>query len=181
MLIQLKDVYKSYKKNSVLKGLDLEIYKGEMIAIMGKSGSGKSTLLNILAGLDQLDKGMYFYKNKPIHQQNISSLASFRRYNIGFILQNYPLIDSKNVFDNIALPLKYSKATKEIIREKVTQVLSNLDILDCKDKWPEMLSGGQAQRVAIARALVLEPETILADEPYRVVAHGKISQRLHYH
>ncbi|MEI3614840.1 ABC transporter ATP-binding protein [Pseudogracilibacillus sp. SO30301A] len=165
MLIQLKNIQKSYKKNSVLKGLNLEVEQGEMIAIMGRSGVGKSTLLNIIAGIDKPDKGAYLYKNQPIHNQSINSLASFRRDNIGFILQNNPLIDSKNVFNNIALPLEYSRVSKEMIQKKVTNVLTNLEILNCKDKYPSMLSGGEAQRVAIARALVQDPEVILADEP----------------
>ncbi|UTR16944.1 ABC transporter ATP-binding protein [Salipaludibacillus sp. LMS25] len=164
-MIQLENIQKSYKNNPVLSGFNLNVSEGEMIAIMGRSGVGKSTLLNILAGLEKADKGKYLYKNQSIHKKNINSLATFRRDNIGFILQNYPLIDSKNVFDNIALPLKYSKVPKDIIHHKVTKILIELEIIDCKDKGPTMLSGGQAQRVAIARALIQDPELILADEP----------------
>lgn len=165
MLIQLKDIQKRYKNNIVLDGLNLEVAKGDMIAIMGKSGVGKSTLLNIIAGLDKPDKGQYLYKDRPIHQQSIHDLAAFRRKHIGFILQNHPLIDSKNVFHNIALPLEYSKMSKNTIQKKANKILSDLEIIHCKDKYPSMLSGGEAQRVAIARALIQEPELILADEP----------------
>src|SRR5699024_10119428 len=136
-----------------------------MIAIMGKSGVGKSTLLNIIAGLDKPDKGQYLYKDQPIHQQSMHYLAAFRRKYLGLILQNHPLIDSKNFFHNIALPMEYSKMSKNTIQKKVNKCLSDLEIIDCKEKYPSMLSGGAAQRVAIARALIQEPELILVDEP----------------
>ncbi|MDQ0178065.1 ABC transporter ATP-binding protein [Bacillus chungangensis] len=168
-MIQLKGLCKSYldgkKKLEVLKGIDLDVKKGDMIAIMGRSGSGKSTLLNILAGLEQIDSGEYFYDQERINDKSLNELADFRRRKIGFILQNYPLIDSKNVFDNVALPLRYSKQSKKEIHEKVTNLLSSLHIEHLKDRWIDMLSGGEAQRVAIARALVQNPELILADEP----------------
>lgn len=168
-MIQLKGLCKSYldgkKKLEVLKGIDLDVKKGDMIAIMGRSGSGKSTLLNILAGLEQIDSGEYVYDQERINDKSLNELADFRRRKIGFILQNYPLIDSKNVFDNVALPLRYSKQSKKEIHEKVTNLLSSLHIEHLKDRWIDMLSGGEAQRVAIARALVQNPELILADEP----------------
>ncbi|MDR6226669.1 ABC transporter ATP-binding protein [Desmospora profundinema] len=168
-MIQVKELKKSYpvgkKKLEVLKGVDLEIEKGDMIAIMGRSGSGKSTLLNILAGLDLADSGTYRYEQDQISDLNLDELADFRRKKIGFILQNYALIDSKNVFENVALPLRYSKESDDEIKEKVKKILSSLDIEELKEQAVDQLSGGQAQRVAIARALIQSPELILADEP----------------
>src|SRR5699024_11369594 len=101
----------------------------------------------------------------PIHQQMLPYLTSFRRKNIGYIVKTHPLNDIKNFFHNIALPLEYSKMSKNTIQKKVNKILSDLEIIDCKEKYPSMLSGGEAQRVAIARALIQEPELILADEP----------------
>jgi putative ABC transport system ATP-binding protein len=169
VVIQVQELKKSYtvgkRKIEVLKGIDLQVNKGDMIAIMGRSGSGKSTLLNILAGLDRADSGMYLYDEERISDKKLDELAYFRRQKIGFILQNYPLIDSKNVFDNVALPLRYSKHSRQDIEDKVSQMLSALGIAHLPDRWIDMLSGGEAQRVAIARALIQQPELILADEP----------------
>ncbi len=168
-MIRLKGLKKSFPagKNSfkVLKGIDLEVKTGEMLAIMGRSGAGKSTLLNILAGLDQPDSGEYWYRQDQISGKTLDELAGFRREKIGFILQNYPLIDSKNVFNNVALPLQYSNHKKNEIDKKVNEILSSLDISHLVNRQPDTLSGGEAQRVAIARALIQEPEVILADEP----------------
>lgn len=168
-MIKIKELKKSYlvgkKKIDVLKGIDLEVEQGEMIAIMGRSGSGKSTLLNILAGLDKVDSGTYLYEQDTISDKNLNELADFRRKNVGFILQNYALIDSKNVFNNVALPLRYSKTSKDEIETKVKQMLSVLEIEELQDKSVDMLSGGEMQRVAIARALIQSPDLILADEP----------------
>ncbi len=168
-MIEVKALEKSYtigkKKVDILKGIDLEVNRGEMIAIKGRSGAGKSTLLNILAGLDQADRGVYWYDGERISDKTLNELAHFRRQNIGFILQHYhPLIDSKNVFENVALPLQYGNYAKKEIEQRVEELLSTLGINHLIDRWPEMLSGGEAQRVAIARALIQQPELILADE-----------------
>ncbi|MBB5174484.1 putative ABC transport system ATP-binding protein [Salsuginibacillus halophilus] len=168
-MIEVKDLKKSYpfgkSKIEVLKGVNLAVEKGDMIAIMGRSGSGKSTLLNILAGLDQPDSGIYLYEESRITDKRMDELANFRKKNIGFILQNYPLIDSKNVAENVGLPLRYSKKSNKQRETEVTQVLDTLGINYLKHRWVDMLSGGEAQRVAIARALVQHPDLILADEP----------------
>lgn len=169
MVITIKKLKKSYlvgkRRIDVLKGLDLEIEQGEMIAIMGRSGSGKSTLLNIMAGLNTSDGGTYLYKQENVSEMNRDELADFRKRNVGLVLQNYALIDSKNVFDNIALPLRYSKHPKKEIKEKVNQILADLKITVLQNKAVDTLSGGEMQRVAIARALIQNPDLILADEP----------------
>ncbi|PTX48308.1 putative ABC transport system ATP-binding protein [Melghirimyces profundicolus] len=168
-MITLKDLTKSYRsgerKIDVLKELDLEIEQGDMLAIMGRSGSGKSTLLNILAGLDTPDSGTYRYHQTYVSEMNGNERAKFRRQNIGFIVQNYALVDSKNVFENIALPLRYSKLSKKEIKNKVEHMLMELNITKLKHKAVDTLSGGEMQRVAIARALIQDPALILADEP----------------
>lgn len=169
MVITIKELKKSYsvgkRRIDVLKGLDLEIEQGEMTAIMGRSGSGKSTLLNIMAGLNTADGGTYLYKEERVSEMNRDELADFRKRNVGLVLQNYALIDSKNVFDNIALPLRYSKYPKKEIKEKVNQILDDLKITALQNKSVDTLSGGEMQRVAIARALIQNPDLILADEP----------------
>lgn len=169
MLISMKNIKKSYKKGDniiqALSDVSLEIKKGEMVAIMGKSGSGKSTLLNIMAGLDILDFGEYLYEGKPVDFSNQQSLSTFRRENIGFVLQNSALIDEKNVFNNIALPLKYKRLSIKDIYVKVNEAAKNFAIIDCLSAFPSQLSGGQAQRAAIARAVITEPNVVLADEP----------------
>ncbi|MDA8352886.1 MAG: ABC transporter ATP-binding protein [Firmicutes bacterium] len=168
-MITLKDLRKSYevgeRQVDVLNGLDLEIKQGDMLAIMGRSGSGKSTLLNILAGLDTADSGVYQYKQVYISEMNGNQRAQFRKKHIGFIVQNFALIDSKNVFENIALPLRYSKLSRGEIRDRVDRVLADLRITELQSKAVDTLSGGEMQRVAIARALIQNPDLILADEP----------------
>lgn len=168
-MIELKDVYKYYGSGeSIVKALDgvnLHIKQGEMIAIIGKSGSGKSTLLNILGGLDNVTKGNYLFNNTKVPLSNQKKLSIFRKKNIGFIVQYFALIDDMNVFENVSLPLKYNRYTKKQIKEKVDQILNELDIKDKIYKFPHELSGGQKQRVAIARAIISEPKVILADEP----------------
>lgn len=169
MVIQIDNLKKSYKVGTreveVLKGVHLKVDQGDMIAIMGRSGAGKSTLLQIMAGLEQGDSGTYRFRQERVSEMNLQELAAFRRRHIGLILQNYALIDSKNVFNNIALPLRYSKQSKDEIEEKVTEILSSLEIEKLRDHAVDMLSGGERQRVAIARALIQNPELILADEP----------------
>ncbi|MCP3777798.1 ABC transporter ATP-binding protein [Paenibacillus sp. MZ03-122A] len=168
-MITINNLHKAFKVGErvleVLKGVDLSIKRGSMTAIMGRSGSGKSTLLNIIAGLDKPDSGTYMYEQEDLTTKTLNQLADFRREKIGFILQNYALIDTKNVFDNVALPLKYSKYPKAKISHMVEDVLEALELGKLGFHSVDMLSGGEMQRVAIARALVQEPEIILADEP----------------
>ena len=167
-MIKLKAIHKTYYNGAplhVLKGIDLEISKGEMVSIMGASGSGKSTLLNILGILDTYDSGAYYLNNLLIRNLNETQAARLRNEMVGFVFQSFNLINFKNAVENVALPLYY----KGISRKKRNAIaLDYLDALGLKE-WahhmPSELSGGQKQRVAIARALIAEPRVILADEP----------------
>lgn len=169
MLIRLNNIHKSYKNGDkvthILNGLSMNIQKGEAVAIMGKSGCGKTTLLNILGGLDGFDEGEYYYKNEKIIFDNYNKLAKFRRERIGFIVQNFALINHINVYDNIALPLRCKKIYKKALDQKVNELLDMVGLRTELNKYPNQLSGGECQRVAIARALANDPELILADEP----------------
>lgn len=169
-LIKLDNIKKSYAigKNiiPVLKGLSLEIKKGEFISIMGKSGSGKTTLLNLIGLLDKFDSGKYLFDGEDISNFNENKKSEFRNKNIGFIFQQFHLIESLNVFQNVEVPLLYQR-TKNIKERKaiVEEKLKEVGLEDKLKNRPTELSGGQQQRVAIARALVTEPSIILADEP----------------
>jgi putative ABC transport system ATP-binding protein len=169
MLIELNNISKNYGQGDnlvrALRGISLQVEDGEMVAIMGKSGSGKSTLLNIIGGLDTFDQGEYYYKGKKTVFKNQEQMARFRRNKIGFIMQNFALIEHKTVFDNVALPLRYNRLSRKTIENRVRQELSNMGLQDKAKRYPYQLSGGECQRVAIARALINEPELILADEP----------------
>ena len=134
------------------------------ISIMGRSGSGKSTLLNIIAGLDLDYTGEFIYNNIQL-AKNEFTMSDFRLQNIGIITQNHRLLNDRNVFHNIAFPLKCRKWDKKAIRSRVDQILETLDIYDKKQSYPNQLSGGECQRVAIGRAIASEPEILLADEP----------------
>ncbi|MGL5328430.1 MAG: ABC transporter ATP-binding protein [Peptostreptococcaceae bacterium] len=169
-LIKLNNIQKYYKvgkdKLHVLKSINLDIKKGEFIMIMGKSGSGKTTLLNILGFLDKFDEGRYVFNEEDVTNLNENQRSRFRNKNIGFVFQQFNLVETLSVYKNVELPLVYegkqSKKEKEnIIREKLELV----GLLDKENAKPLQLSGGQQQRIAIARALVNNPELIFADEP----------------
>ncbi|MBO0462482.1 MULTISPECIES: ABC transporter ATP-binding protein [unclassified Enterococcus] len=152
-------------KKELFQHLNLDLNEGQKIAIMGKSGSGKTTLLKLIAGLIKADTGNIFFEDKNLRKMSANELSANRLNNIGFIFQNNPMIESKNVFDNIALPLKYLGIEKKIIDQKVQAVSQSLAIEDLLLENPFYLSGGEKQRVGIARALITEPKLILADEP----------------
>ena len=151
---------------NLVKAIDnanIDIKEGEFVAIVGKSGSGKSTLLHIMGGLDNPTEGKVYINDKDIFSLKEEKLAIFRRRNIGFIFQNFNLIPSLNVWENITLPVGLDG--KEINKPFVTDIINSLGLESKVDALPNTLSGGQQQRVAIARALVARPEIILADEP----------------
>lgn len=168
MHIKLENIKKTFgnqKITTALNGATLSLKIGEMVAIMGKSGSGKSTLLNIIAGLDSADSGLYYYKVKSVIDLSMNEWAKFRYKKIGFIVQNFALIDNLNVIENIRLPLKYSRGLEKSCNNIVDNLLKRLELTGHEKKYPHELSGGECQRVAIARALITDPELILADEP----------------
>ena len=167
--IELKGIRKTFGKKEALvealRGITLTIGEGEMVAIMGKSGSGKSTLLNILGGMMSVDSGEYLYDGKAVNFRNQRELTEFRRNEVGFVVQYFALADDLNVFQNVALPLKYQGIPRKKMKQMVRNALQQLGIADKEKAYPSELSGGQQQRVAIARAVVKQPNVILADEP----------------
>lgn len=169
-IIKLENIQKYYKigkeKFHVLKYLNLNIETGDFVMIMGKSGSGKTTLLNILGFLDKFDEGNYFFNGKNVTNLNENQRSIFRNKNIGFIFQQFNLIETLNIYQNVELPLIYDNSLNRLQREKL--VKENLDSVGLLDKiyhTPSQLSGGQQQRIAIARSLINNPQIIFADEP----------------
>lgn len=168
MINNLTKIYSSYKGVKEVKALDgisLTINNGEFVGIMGPSGSGKTTLLNILSGVDNKTSGEIIIKDKNISKMKKDKLALFRRKNIGYIFQDFNLLDSLNLEENIALPLILDKLEPVKIEKKVHSLMTFFNIEDLKKKYPYHVSGGQKQRVAAARALINEPAIIFADEP----------------
>ncbi|WP_049783167.1 ABC transporter ATP-binding protein [Caldicellulosiruptor acetigenus] len=149
----------------VLRGISLEIYQGEFVAIVGESGSGKTTLLNIIGGLLRPSEGSVVIANKDITAMSENQLAIFRRENIGFVFQSYNLIPHFTAVENVEIPLMFKGISKKKRREMATLMLEKVGLKDRLFHKPTELSGGQQQRVAIARALVTSPKIILADEP----------------
>ena len=167
-MIRLHDVNKTYPGAvplHVLKGINLEIRKGELVSIMGASGSGKSTLLNILGILDNYDSGEYFLNGTLIKDLGENRAAEFRNRMIGFVFQSFNLINYKNALENVALPLFYQGVSRKKRNTLAMEQLERIGLADRATHLPGELSGGQKQRVAIARALVTNPDIILADEP----------------
>ena len=167
-MIHLKDIQKTYHAGAplhVLKGINLDIEKGEFVSIMGASGSGKSTLLNILGILDNYDSGEYYLNNVLIRDLSETRAAEYRNRMIGFIFQSFNLISFKNAIENVALPLFYQGVGRKKRNELAMEYLEKLGLKEWAHHMPNELSGGQKQRVAIARALISKPQIILADEP----------------
>lgn len=149
----------------VLKGIDLEINKGEYVALMGPSGSGKSTLMNLLGCLDTPTSGNYILNSKDVSKMKDDELAEIRNKEIGFVFQTFNLLPRTTALDNVALPMIYAGYSKSERSARASEVLTQVNLADRMDHQPNQLSGGQRQRVAIARALVNKPSIILADEP----------------
>lgn len=168
-MIEIKDLHKSYKMGSnslhVLKGINLTIDAGELVAIMGSSGSGKSTLLNILGMLDEADSGEYNLDSVPIKNLNETKAAKYRNKFLGFVFQSFNLINYKSAMENVALPLYYQRVPRKEREEKSLKYLGQVGLKEWATHLPNELSGGQKQRVAIARAMAAEPKVLLADEP----------------
>ena len=168
-MLNIKDLHKSYDMGEtslhVLKGINLKVEKGEMVAIMGSSGSGKSTLLNIIGILDELDKGQYFLDGIEIKDLTEKKSANYRNKFLGFVFQSFNLINFKNSLENVALPLYYQGLNRKDRLSKAMFHLEKVGLENWASHMPNELSGGQKQRVAIARALAAEPKLLLADEP----------------
>ncbi|HAC40949.1 MAG TPA: ABC transporter ATP-binding protein [Rikenellaceae bacterium] len=167
-LIELKDINKTYNNGQplhVLKGINLNIEKGEFVSIMGASGSGKSTLLNILGILDNYDTGTYTLGGTLIKDLSEKQAADYRNHMIGFIFQSFNLISFKTAVENVELPLYYQGVPRRKRHEMAMEYLEKLGLTPWAAHFPNEMSGGQKQRVAIARALITSPQIILADEP----------------
>ena len=168
-MIQIKDLHKSYEMGSnslhVLKGINFNVGKGELVAIMGSSGSGKSTLLNIIGMLDEGQEGTYTLDGVLIKDLNEKIAAQYRNEFLGFIFQSFNLINYKNALDNVSMPLYYQGIKRKERSERAMHYLEKVGLADWHHHLPNELSGGQNQRVAIARALASNPKVVLADEP----------------
>lgn len=168
-IIVLENINKIYGKgenqNKALKDVNLTIEKGEFVAIVGTSGSGKSTLLNILGCLDKPTSGKYFLEGQDVINLSDKKIAKVRNEKIGFVFQDFNLINEKSILDNVIVPLKFSKKFKGSKKKKALEMLKNVGLKGHEKKKPCGLSGGEMQRAAIVRALINEPDIILADEP----------------
>ncbi|HLF12248.1 MAG TPA: ABC transporter ATP-binding protein [Gammaproteobacteria bacterium] len=168
-MIKLANVCKHYpqaqSESTALDGIDLEISKGEFVAIMGPSGSGKSTLLNIVGLIDAPSSGRYVFGDQELSYRSTNHLAELRKRNIAFIFQSFHLIAELNVYENVELPLRYQNVAKARRQTLVREVLELVGLDKRATQFPEQLSGGEQQRVAVARALVNDPKLIVADEP----------------
>lgn len=168
-MITLKNIRKSYHTDynslEVLKGIDLNIKRGEFVSIMGSSGSGKSTLLNILGLLDEYDEGEYLLNDISMKKLSQKQAALYRNELIGFVFQSFNLLNFKTAAENVALPLYYQKVNRKKRQEIAVEYLEKVGLKEWAHHLPTQMSGGQQQRVAIARSLITQPKVILADEP----------------
>jgi len=168
-MLQLRGAFKFYSNNFiktyVLNDINMDVEKGEFVTVMGPSGAGKSTMLYILGMLDTLNDGEYFYKEQSVHKFNEKQRTNLHRVEIGFVFQQYHLIDDLTVYENIELPMLYQKKSAKERKSRVCDLLDKFRIVGKKGLFPFQLSGGQQQLVGIARAIAGKPSLILADEP----------------
>ncbi|WP_438351961.1 ABC transporter ATP-binding protein [Paenibacillus sp. FA6] len=169
VILEASKIHKSYgnkfNKQEVLSGLDIVIEEGEFVSIMGASGSGKTTLLNVLSSIDKISNGTIKIEGREISGMKEKQLAEFRKNHLGFIFQEYNLLDTLTVKENILLPLSITKTPKKEAELKFQTVATELGIFDIRNKYPNEISGGQKQRTSAARAFIHEPSIIFADEP----------------
>ncbi|MFA4869712.1 MAG: ABC transporter ATP-binding protein [Pedobacter sp.] len=168
-MIRIENLEKVYKTEEVettaLNGIKLDVKAGEFVSIMGPSGCGKSTLLNVMGLLDKPENGSYKFMDTELLTLNERERPNFRKRNMGFVFQNFNLIDELTVFENIELPLIYNKVASGERKRLVNEIMERMNIVNRSNHFPQQLSGGQQQRVAVARALVTKPKLVLADEP----------------
>tara|TARA_X000000950_G_scaffold61740_1_gene75253 strand:- start:5064 stop:5714 length:651 start_codon:yes stop_codon:yes gene_type:complete len=164
-MIDAKNINVKFGKRQILKDLNFKVNKGEYISIIGKSGAGKSTLLNVISTLEKKYSGNVFYENKNIRDYNDVEISNLRNKKIGFIFQNFNLLEDFTVIENIMLPARLTKIDEIELKEKTLELINKFELDLTKNQYPNELSGGEKQRVAIARALINKPEIIFADEP----------------
>ena len=181
IVLETRNLRKEYGTRGMvfaaIDGVDVKVYKGEFLGIMGPSGAGKTTLLNILSTIDRPTSGKVYYGDKDISTMKNRELSIFRRNNIGFLFQDFNLLDNMSVEDNTALPLALSNVNIKEIKERVERLSSFFGLKDQLKKYPYQLSGGQKQRVAAARAIITSPTIVFADEPTGAL-DSKSSQEL---
>ena len=164
-LLVAKDIWKQYGPVSVLKGVSLEVSRGELVSIVGPSGAGKSTLLYIVSSLEKADKGQVFFEGNDITQLSETDLAHYRNQKIGFVFQFHHLLPEFTAIENVSIPGWIAKMPSKQIQQKASELLDFMGLSDKMNKKPHSLSGGEQQRVAVARALLNSPALIFADEP----------------
>ncbi|MDP8200565.1 MAG: ABC transporter ATP-binding protein [Candidatus Tenebribacter burtonii] len=168
-MLSIRGAFKYYSNNFVktyvLRDVDIDVKEGEFVTIMGPSGAGKSTLLYIMGMLETLDDGEFFYKENPVHKFNEKKRTELHKHEIGFVFQQYHLIDELTVYENIEMPLLYQKIKSSERKSMVCDILDKFNIVGKKSLFPNQLSGGQQQLVGIARAIIGKPSLLLADEP----------------
>ena len=164
-MIKAQNIHKSYGKLKVLKGIDIEINKGEVISIVGASGAGKTTLLHILGTIDNTDEGKIIINDIEVNSLSDKKLSEFRNKNIGFVFQFHHLLPEFTAIENVCIPSFISGISKKEAEERAVKLLDFLGLSERKDHKPSQLSGGEQQRVAVARALINNPAVVLADEP----------------
>ena len=164
-LLVAKDLYKNYGPIPVLKGVSLEISKGELVSIVGPSGAGKSTLLYVVSSLEKADQGSLFFEGQDIAQLSNKALSQYRNEHIGFVFQFHHLLPEFTALENVCIPGWIAKKPKKAIEKKAIELLDFMGLADKASKKPNSLSGGEQQRVAVARALINDPHLIFADEP----------------